>query len=88
MTDDKEVEPEEPSEDDRRKVVDPVRRSALKPPGGDTEKALGLEMARLFGLPPGLLVQRPSRPEARSTASDEDATDDGTEPGEGGDAGD
>jgi hypothetical protein len=83
MTEDNELDPEGQPQDDPKKVADPVRR-ALKPPGGDSEKALGLEMARLFGLPPGLLVQRPSRPTDPSTPQHEEATDSGNEPAEDG----
>ena len=88
MAEDEELEPEREPQDDPPTVVDPVRRSVLKGPGGDTEKALGLEVARLFGLPPRLLVAKPEPPKDRSTPPDEDATEGGTEaaePGQGGD---
>ena len=88
MAEDEELEPEREPQDDPPTVVDPVRRSVLKGPGGDTEKALGLEVARLFGLPPRLLVAKPAPPKDRSTPPDEDATEGGTEavePGQGGD---
>jgi hypothetical protein len=88
MTEDEELEPEGQPPDDPKKVADPVRRSALKGPGGDTEKALGLEVARLFGLSPRLLVQRPSRPTDQSTPQHEEATDGGSEPVEDGPASD
>jgi hypothetical protein len=88
MTEDEELEPEEKPQDDRPTVAEPVRRSALKGPGGDTEKALGLEMARLFGLPPRLLVQPPSRPAGQSTPQDEDAPEGESEAVEDGDVGD
>ena len=79
MTDDKDLEPEVPTQDDPPKVADPGRRAALKGPGGNTEKALGLEMARLFGLPPRLLVSPPPRPVAQSAPDGEGAAEDGSE---------
>jgi hypothetical protein len=56
-------------------------------PSRDTEKALGLEVAKLFGLSPRLLVPPASPPAERSTSHDEGATDGGgedPEPGQGG----
>jgi hypothetical protein len=88
MTEDEEFEPEGEPRNDPPPVVDPVRRSALKGPGGDTEKALGLEVARLFGLSPRLLVSRPSRPEGRSAPQEEDAPEGGSEALEDGHSGD
>jgi hypothetical protein len=87
MTEDEELEPEEKPQDDQPTVADPVRR-ALKKPGGDTEKALGLEMARLFGLPLRLLVQPPSRPAGPSSQQDEEEPEGGSEAVEGDDVGD
>ena len=77
MADEQELEPE--TADDPPKVIDPVRPPALKGPGGNTEKALGLEMARLFGMNPRLLVAPPSRPAAPSTPEDEEAAEGGRE---------
>ena len=88
MTKDEELEPEGQPRDEPPKVVDPVRRSTLRGPGGATEAALGLEMARLFGISPKLLVHRPSRPESRPTPPEEGATDGGSESIEDGDGGD
>ena len=48
-------------------AADRLSRSALRGPGADNEKALGLEVARLFGVSPRLLVARPSPPPAEST---------------------
>jgi len=84
MSEDEELEPEGKAEDDRREAA----RRALKGPGGDSEKALGLEMARLFGMNPRLLVSPPSRPEAPSTPQDEEAAEgvgEAVEEGHGGD---
>ena len=88
MTDNEEGDPDAQPQDEPPKVVDPVRRATLRGPGGETEAGLGLEMARLFGISPKLLVHRPSRPESRPTPPDEDATDGGSEAEEGGDGGD
>jgi hypothetical protein len=71
MTEDEELDPEKQAQDDRREAA----RRALKGPGGSSEKALGLEMARLFGMDPRLLVSPPSRPEAPSTPPDEDGAE-------------
>jgi len=87
VTKDEELEPEGQPQDEPSKVVDPVRRATLRGPGGVTEAGLGLEMARLFGVSPRLLVHRPSRPGSRPTP-DEDAGDSGSEAEEGGDGGD
>jgi len=81
MTENEELEPEGPAQSDPAKA-DPVRRSALKGPGGNKEKALGLEMARLFGVPPRLLVAPPPRHVAQS------AEDEGPAEGESETAGD
>ena len=67
-----EAEPEGQTQDEPAKV-DPLQRSALRGPGRDSEKALGLEMARLFGLPPRLLVSPPARPDR--TPQDDEAAD-------------
>jgi len=74
MTDNEEHEPEGPAQSDPPKVVDPMARSALKGPGGRSEKALGLQMARLFGLPPQLLMSPPVQAD-RSTPPDEEAAE-------------
>ena len=62
MADSEHPEPEEQPE---------KTRPVLEKPNRDSEKALGLEVAKLFGLPPRLLVQRPSPPPSRSTSDDE-----------------
>ena len=79
MTEEEDREPEAPSQDKPREDVDPVRRATLKGPGGNTEKALGLEMARLVGMNPRLLVAPPSRPAARPEPQDDDAAEGGDE---------
>ena len=73
MADEEELDPDTP--DDPPKVIDPVRRAALKGPGGNTEKALGLEMARLFGMNPRLLTAPPSRPASQPAPQDEEAAE-------------
>lgn len=63
-------------------------RSPRIGPSRDTEKALGLEVAKLFGLSPRLLVAPASPPGGRSTGHGEGPADAGgqdPEPGEGGD---
>lgn len=78
------TEREEPEQDRRPEnrprppaTVDPTSRSAPRR-RGNTEQALGLEVARLFGLSPRLLVAPAPPPEAVSTG-DEEATEDGAE---------
>jgi hypothetical protein len=76
MSEEQELEPEGQAQDDRREAA----RRALKGPGGDSEKALGLEMARLFGMNPRLLVSPPSRPESQpAPQADEAAEETGAE---------
>ncbi|MGH2687606.1 MAG: hypothetical protein ACRDKW_02195 [Actinomycetota bacterium] len=52
----------------------PVRR-APRGPGSNTEQGLGLEVARLFGMDPRLLVAKRPRPAPRSTDDDPEHTD-------------
>jgi hypothetical protein len=52
-----------------------TRPAPRKPGTRDTEKAIGLEVARLFGLNPRLLVNRPTPPAAPSPKDDEDDAD-------------
>ena len=88
MNEDEELEPDEQPDNDSPPAVDPVRRSVLRGPGGKSEGALGLEMARLFGIDPRLLVHRPSPAEGRPTPPDEETSDAGTETAEDGPDGD
>jgi len=81
MTEDDELEPDEQANDDPRQA-DPARRAAMPRPDRDSERALGLEMARLFGMNPRDLVMRRPRPEPRSTPTDEEAAEGGSEPAE------
>ncbi len=73
MTESEHPEPDEQPE---------KRRPPLEKPNRDSEKALGLEVAKLFGLPPRLLVKRPTPPASQSTADDDEATGDGGEDAE------
>ena len=66
MTESEHPEPDEQPEKTRPALEKPDR----------SEKALGLEVAKLFGLPPRLLVKRPAPPPSQST-SDGDGTADG-----------
>ncbi|HEV3362569.1 MAG TPA: hypothetical protein VG795_00245 [Acidimicrobiia bacterium] len=66
MTDAEQTEPDEERE---------TRPAPRKPGSRDSEKALGLEVARLFGLNPRLLVNRPSPPAAPSPKDDKDEAD-------------
>lgn len=59
---------EEPAPDD----TTPPRRVPPRKPGGDKEKALTLEVARLFGMTPRLLVEPPSPPEPRPEPDEDD----------------
>jgi hypothetical protein len=60
---DEDPEPDVPPEDHPAPVtVDPVGRPVPRRPGRDNEKALGLEVARLFGVSPRLLVAPASPP--------------------------
>jgi hypothetical protein len=79
MAENDEQEPEGQAQSDPAKVVDPMARPALKGPGARSEKALGLEMARLFGLPPRLLVSPPPRPVAQSAPDGDGPTEGGSE---------
>lgn len=66
MADD-EATPERESEEPAP-LVDPPSRPAPRP-RDDSEKAIGLEVARLFGMNPRQLVtKRPPRPEAEEPA--------------------
>ena len=60
---------------------EPEKSRPLPPrPGSrDTEKALGLEVAKLFGLSPQDLVARPSPPADRSKTQDVGEAEDGDE---------
>jgi hypothetical protein len=75
MTDEKAPEPDGRAEEAAPTPATPqrARRAAPRPPGGDTEKALGLEVARLFGLSPRLLMA--PRPAPADAASEEDEPD-------------
>ena len=80
MADDDELEPEGQAEEDPRQVDDGGRRAAMQRPDRGSEQALGLEMARLFGMNPRDLVMRRPRPEPPSTPNDGERTEGGTEP--------
>ncbi len=75
------TESEQPEADEQPEKTRPV----LEKPNRNSEKALGLEVAKLFGLSPRLLVTRPSPPPSQSTSDDEEPADDGGEKAEDGD---
>jgi len=56
--------PEEPPEEPAESAPRPARRPAPRKPGSNTEKALTLEVARLFGISPRVLVKRDAPPQA------------------------
>jgi len=66
MTDAEQTDPDEEREN---------RPAPRKPGSRDTERALGLEVARLFGMNPRLLANRPARPADPSPNDDEDDSD-------------
>jgi hypothetical protein len=82
MTEENELEPDGQAEVDQRKV-DRERRAARPRPDRNSEQALGLEMARLFGMNPRDLVMRRPRPETPSP-KDEETVEGGGEPVEDG----
>ena len=82
MADDDELEPEGQAENDPRQVDPGARRAAMQRPDRGSEQALGLEMARLFGMNPRDLVMRRPRPEPPSTPKEEEAAQGGSEPAE------
>lgn len=71
MTVDDEAEQGEEAQDPEPPVpaTEPSGRRAPRAPGS-SEKGLGLEVARLFGMDPRLLVAPRPRPEPRSTDDD------------------
>jgi len=79
MAENEELEPEGQAPGDPAQVVEPARRATPKGLGGNSEKALGLEMARLFGVPPRLLVSPPARPAAQSAPDGEGPEEGGSE---------
>ena len=74
------TESEGPEPDEQPEKTRPV----LEKPNRDSEKALGLEVAKLFGLPPRLLVTRPKPPAGQPTTDDEKPADSGGEKAEDG----
>jgi hypothetical protein len=89
MAEDQDAKPDEEPDDRIRPsiTVDPPSRAAPRRPGAaNKEAALGLEVARLFGVSPRLLVKRAAPPSDPSAPPDEAAGNeaDGREPGEGG----
>jgi hypothetical protein len=89
MAEDQDAKPDEEPDDGTRpsKTVDPPSRPAPRRPGAaNKEAALGLEVARLFGVSPRLLVKPAAPPSGPPTRLDEAAQSeaDGQEPGEDG----
>jgi hypothetical protein len=72
MTDDHDAKPEGPPEDQPADAEPPPRRVPRK--RDDSEKGLGLEMARLFGMnPKTLMAPKPPPENPREAADDEDS---------------
>jgi hypothetical protein len=73
MTDDTEPKPEGDPEDEpqSQKPAAPAPRSAPRR-RDDSEKAIGLEMARLFGMNPKVMMAPKSPPKSPSEAADDD----------------
>lgn len=73
MTDSEQPEPDEEPE---------KTRPVLEKPNRGSEKALGLEVAKLFGLNPRLLVTRPKPPAGPPMSDEEEPADGGGEKAE------
>ena len=72
MTDDNEAKPEELPEDQPESpaAADPPRRMPRR--RDDSEAAIGLEMARLFGMNPKTMMAPKSPPKESPESSDDD----------------
>lgn len=65
------------ADDQPDEAAAPVSRPAPRKPDSNTEKALTLEVARLFGMSPKALLHRDTSPEEPSPAERKTSEEDG-----------